>query len=70
MLTEIMQKQQQVYLVRLWPEHGEWRIRVSDLQSGQEYSFTMLEQLYQLLGQGAVFPVPGYTLEQNVWGYG
>lgn len=70
MLTEIMPKHQQVYLVRLWQEHGEWRIRVSDLQSGQEHSLTTLAQLHQLLGQEAVFSVPGYMLEQNVWGFG
>lgn len=70
MPTQRMTNPQQVYLLRMWQENGEWRIRVSDLQRGEEYFFTTLEQLHRLVGQDYSLPAHGYTAQQNVWGYG
>ncbi len=70
MPIQMMSQNQQVYLLRLWQERGEWRIRVSDLQHGEEYLFTSLEQLHRLMGQSDSLPAHGYTAQQNVWGYG
>ncbi len=70
MWTEITNKQQQVYLLRLWQEQGEWRIRVSDLQQGEEYFFTSLAQLTALLGHDCALPPIGHAATYNVGGYG